>query len=182
MSTAHAVTRSVRDSAALLDVVQGADLGAPYVAPAPARPYLEEVGAPPGRLRIAVQTTSWNGSETHPDCVAAAEDAARVGQELGHEVVRETLSIDAALFGRASQVIIVEPARGGTGALAELGRELRDDDLSRRRVMFRPQPAWSGRYARSTRVIHASAAGCRFLVGHDLILTPTLARRRSRSR
>jgi Asp-tRNA(Asn)/Glu-tRNA(Gln) amidotransferase A subunit family amidase len=178
MSTAHAVTRSVRDSAALLDVVQGPDLGAPYVAPAPARPYLEEVGAPPGRLRIVVQTTSWNGSETHPDCVAAVEDAARLCAELGHEVVRATLPIDAAAFGRASQVIIASNLRASVQErLKQLGRELREDDLEpATRAMFQAAAGVeAAEYAQSIRVIHALGRQVsRFLVEPDLILTPTL--------
>ncbi len=179
MSTAHAVTRSVRDSAALLDVVQGPDLGAPYVAPAPARPYLEEVGAPPGRLRIAVQTTSWNGSETHPDCVAAAEDAARLCAELGHEVEHATLQVNAEAFGRACQVIIAANLRASVlERLRELGRELREDDLEpATRVMFQAAAGVeAAEYARSIRVIHALGRQVsRFLLDRDLILTPTLA-------
>ena len=59
--THHVITRSVRDSAAALDVSQGIDAGAPYGAPAPQRPYLEECGTPPGRLRIAVMDGSTHG-------------------------------------------------------------------------------------------------------------------------
>jgi Asp-tRNA(Asn)/Glu-tRNA(Gln) amidotransferase A subunit family amidase len=58
----HAVTRSVRDSAALLDVTAGPDVGDPYWAPPPAGSFLEEVGLDPGRLRIALCTVSFNGS------------------------------------------------------------------------------------------------------------------------
>jgi amidase/6-aminohexanoate-cyclic-dimer hydrolase len=60
MSCVHAVTRSVRDSAVLLDATAGPDVGAPYWAPEPTRPFADEVEAPPGRLRIAVQTATWN--------------------------------------------------------------------------------------------------------------------------
>jgi len=83
----HAVTRSVRDSAALLDATSGPDAGDPYWAPPPARPFAEEVGADPGRLRIAVTTTPVNGVPVHPDCLAAVHDAARLASDLGHEVV-----------------------------------------------------------------------------------------------
>jgi len=58
----HAVTRSVRDSAALLDATSGPDLGDPYWAPPPARPFLAEVGADTGRLRIAYTTSRTRGS------------------------------------------------------------------------------------------------------------------------
>jgi len=179
MSTAHAVTRSVRDSAALLDVVQGADLGAPYAAPVRTRPYLAEVGASPGRLRIALQLTSWNGSETHPDCVAAARDAAKLCKELGHEVEEANLAVDGPAFGRASQVIIAANLRASVqDRLKELGRELRDDDLEpATRAMYEAAAgADAAEYARSTRVMHALGRQvARFLERRDMILSPTLA-------
>ena len=81
----HVVTRSVRDTAAILDAVQGPMPGDPYVAPAPGRAFLEEVGADPGRLRVGLLTSSAVG-EVHPDCVAAAESAARLLESLGHAV------------------------------------------------------------------------------------------------
>jgi amidase len=82
----HAVTRSVRDSAALLDATAGYDAGDPYCAPPPVRPFAQEVGAHPGRLRIALTTASFTGVPVHPDCVAAAHDAAELCAALGHEV------------------------------------------------------------------------------------------------
>ncbi len=82
----HAVTRSVRDSAALLDATSGMQAGDPYYAPPPARPFLEEVGAPPGKLRIALLLTPPSGAPVDVDCIRAAEDAARLCADLGHEV------------------------------------------------------------------------------------------------
>jgi amidase len=82
----HALTRSVRDSAALLDATSGPDVGDPYWAPPPARPFLAEAGADPGRLRIGYTTRTPDGDSGHPDCVAAAEHAARLCASLGHEV------------------------------------------------------------------------------------------------
>jgi amidase len=83
----HVVSRSVRDTAAILDAVHGAEPGEPYVAPAPARPYLDEVGAEVGRLRIGIRTEP-PGKQyaTHADNVAAAEDAAKLLESLGHTV------------------------------------------------------------------------------------------------
>ncbi|HLG16412.1 MAG TPA: amidase [Blastocatellia bacterium] len=83
----HAVTRSVRDSAALLDATSGPDLGDPYAAPPPARPFLREVGAEPGRLRIAFTSKAATGVPVHADCVTAVEDAAKLCADLGHDVV-----------------------------------------------------------------------------------------------
>jgi amidase len=138
----HAVTLSVRDSAALLDATSGPDIGDPYFAPPPARPFLEEVGADPGRLRIAFTTKAPTGAALHPDCVDAVTAAARLCEELGHEVreaaphiegetlVQSFMTIWAAgcawtidgfarVLGRAPSADQFEP---GTWALYEMGR------------------------------------------------------------
>jgi len=69
-----------------LDVTQGAMTGDPYAAPPPARPYLDEVTTHPGRLRIGFMTASPSGVPTHPDCTAAVHSAAKLCEELGHQV------------------------------------------------------------------------------------------------
>lgn len=94
-SVGHAVTRTVRDSAALLDATSGPDIGDPYWAPPPARPFLQEVGRDPGRLRIAITTRPWNGQPVDPECVEAALAAGRLGERLGHQVEEATPEIDA---------------------------------------------------------------------------------------
>ena len=90
----HALTRSVRDSAALLDATSGPDLGDPYWAPPPERPFLEEVGADPGKLRIAFTAQAPAGTPIHPDCVAAVKDAAALCADLGHEVSEAAPPLD----------------------------------------------------------------------------------------
>jgi amidase len=90
----HAVTRSVRDSARLLDAIQGPDPGAPYVAPRPWRPYAEEVLRDPRRLRIAFTTSSPTGTDVHPDCRAGVENAAKLLSELGHTVEEAAPKLD----------------------------------------------------------------------------------------
>jgi len=86
----HALTRTVRDSAALLDATSGGVPGDPYVAPSPARPFLEEARRSPGRLKIAFLSRvpdGWNEETAlHPDCAAAVQDAARLCESLGHTV------------------------------------------------------------------------------------------------
>jgi len=82
----HAVTRSVRDSAALLDATAGPEIGDPYYAPPQERPYVEELTTPPGRLRIAFTPRAATGTPLHDDCIAAVKDAAALCQELGHDV------------------------------------------------------------------------------------------------
>ncbi len=83
----HAVTRTVRDSARLLDATQGPDAGAPYATPGTARPFADEVGAEVGRLRVAVTTRPLLDTRPmEPDCVEAVERAADLLTELGHDV------------------------------------------------------------------------------------------------
>lgn len=83
----HVVSRSVRDSAAMLDATSGPDVGNPFQIPPPERPFLAELGREPGRLRIAVSWTSPSGGAVSPECVAAVKRAAALCRELGHEVV-----------------------------------------------------------------------------------------------
>src|SRR5437867_6020789 len=82
----HAVTRSVRDSAALLEAVAGPELRDPYYAPPQIRPYVEDLGADPGSLRIAVSIRTATGTPLHEDNIAAVKDAAALCEELGHHV------------------------------------------------------------------------------------------------
>ncbi len=86
----HALTLSVRDSAALLDATSGSDLGDPYFAPPKERPYLEELGLEPGRLKIGFLTSipeGWSlNTQMHADCLSAVKDAAGLCESLGHIV------------------------------------------------------------------------------------------------
>ncbi len=145
----HALTRSVRDSAALLDATSGPDVGAPYWPEPPERPFAAEVGGRCGRLRIAVTKGRGTDDTTHPDCVAAVEDAAALCSELGHEVVEaspslggdgmlaqaftvvwsssvvSTMAAAAALHGGHPERELFEPL---TWALYELGRTFTGGD------------------------------------------------------
>ncbi len=87
MATDGFLTRSVRDTALLLDLTQGPDLGAPYWAPPLAGSFRDALSRPPGRLRIAVCDTTLTGAPIHTECRKAVQDAARLLEELGHEVV-----------------------------------------------------------------------------------------------
>jgi len=97
----HALTRSVRDSAALLDVTSGPAPGDPYPAPPVLRPFARAVGVDPGKLRIAYTPRVPDGSLGHPDCVAALEDAVKLCASLGHELVEADLPGLTAEVGAA---------------------------------------------------------------------------------
>jgi len=90
----HVVSRTVRDTAALLDCTAGAEPGDPYMVAPPARPFAEEARMPPGRLRIAFATRPPGGPALHAECVAAVESAARLCEELGHVVEEAAPPLD----------------------------------------------------------------------------------------
>lgn len=96
----HVITRSVRDSAAMLDAVHGADAGAPYIIQKPERPYLEEVKRHPGELRIGFTRKSPLNAGIHPECVEAVEKAARLLEDLGHAVEEAEPAIDGIALAR----------------------------------------------------------------------------------
>lgn len=128
----HAVTRTVRDSAALLDVVSGGLPGDPY--PAPPGPaagsFLASLDVDPGRLRIGYSTTSVLGRPIHPAAVEAIERTARTLESLGHEVSEGMPTWDPGMVTNVlSTVMGVATAKAVEDRLAELGRPLGSDDL-----------------------------------------------------
>jgi Asp-tRNA(Asn)/Glu-tRNA(Gln) amidotransferase A subunit family amidase len=179
-SVVHALTRSVRDSAALLDATAGPDAGDPYWAPPPTRPFLEEVGRDPGRLRIAITTTPWNGQPVDPECVEAARAAGRLCGALGHHVEEASPAVDAAALGAATLVIIGANLRVALEArAAALGRELSESDVERitwTRAM-QGQTARAADYARAISVMHRTGRQVApFFQRFDVLLTPTMCR------
>jgi amidase len=97
----HVVTRSVRDSAAILDATAGPSAGDPYFPEPPERPFAEEAGRAPARLRIGFSSMPLAGAPAHADCVAAAESAARLCEALGHDVVEASPSLDGRRLFKA---------------------------------------------------------------------------------
>ena len=177
-SVGHAVTRTVRDSAALLDATAGPDLGDPYWAPPPAGPFLAEVGREPGRLRMAITTTPWNGAAVDAECADAARAAARLCSTLGHEVEEARPEIDAPALGEAARIIVSANVRASLEArAAALEQPLRAADVERV-TWARAEDgvkATAADYARSIGVVHRTGrAVARFFVDHDVLITPTM--------
>jgi amidase len=174
----HALTRSVRDSAALLDASSGPDLGDPYWAPPPARPFLQEVGAPVGRLKIAYSTRTITGESVDPQCVAALEDAAKLCASLGHEVVEAMPTIDPERFFLAFTSVL---AAGFTWAIDDWTRRL---GRAPSEEFFEPFVwAFTGRGRQFTApdylialqdLQQISRTVAHFFVDHDVWLTPML--------
>jgi amidase len=119
------VTRSVRDTARLLDAVCGPAPGDRYYVDRPARPFAEELNADPGSLRVAVHTESFWGRATEPDVRAAVEQVARRLEELGHTVDEASCPVSAGAFRRAHLVWWPWLLAGVATALGSLvGREV----------------------------------------------------------
>jgi amidase len=126
------VTRSVRDTAAVLDAVSGPMPGDPSSAPPPERPYADEVGADVGRLRIGVLATDPTGNvDTHEDCVAAAEDAGRLLESLGHtvEAAYPPAMGEAEATGHITTFFLANVARDVDHVGELLGRPVTEDDV-----------------------------------------------------
>jgi Asp-tRNA(Asn)/Glu-tRNA(Gln) amidotransferase A subunit family amidase len=178
-SVGHAITRSVRDSAALLDATAGPDVGDPYWAPPPVRPFLDEVRLDPGRLKIALCTTSFNGSSVDQDCIDAAKDAARLCQSLGHCVEEAQPEINGQELGEAQRIIVISNIRAMLDVRAQaVGTSWTENHVERiTYASAKAADSVSGAdYARSIQAVHRAGRQIgRFFEQYDMLLTPTMA-------
>jgi amidase len=181
LSVQLAVTRTVRDTAAILDVASVPGVGDPVRAPAPARPFVDEVGADPGKLRIGLMTTlPESGEPVHPDCVEAAERAAKLFEDAGHTVE----VAHPAVLDRPDRITSFIPVWATLAAqnLANygrvLGRDLTEHDVE-------PLTWWQAELGRAQTgvqfldAVNAMQVFSREMIswwaeGFDILLTPTL--------
>ena len=177
-ATNHALSISVRDNAALLDATSAPEVGAPYGIPAPVRPFLKEVGANPGNLKIAF-LTKIEDRVTHPDCIAAVEDAAKLCESLGHTVEEAAPMLDYGPLRRAFGLIVA----GHTAAMLDLfgkfmGKKV-TADMVEPWTWYLAQFGWkatAAQFAGTKGIINrATRKVASFLTEYDVILTPTLA-------
>ena len=177
-ATEGVLTRSVRDSAAMLDAISGEDAGAPYAAPHRLRPFLDEVTADPGKLRIAFTDAPMLGHGTHPDCSEAVRDAARLLESLGHHVQERAPVIDREEFNRAFVTIVCgEVVADLRDAERRLGRAAtrRDVELATWGLSMLGGSLSAGDYASAQRYLQRSGRTLgAFFQECDLFLTPTL--------
>jgi amidase len=178
-SVEHVLTRSVRDSATMLDATHGPDAGAPYEIAPPERPFLDEVTSDPGRLLIGWTTEPTLGSDVHPDCVAAVEDAARLLTELGHDVRPAAPTVEGPAFARAFLLMIAsEVGADITDAENALGRRARRSELEPTTwALGLLSTALSAKeVANAMRTMERTGRSVgSFFTEYDLLLTPTLA-------
>jgi amidase len=129
-SVDHVVTRTVRDSAAMLDATGRPEPGAPFEAPHKERPYMEEIERSPGKLRIAWSSETPSGRPIEPQIQAALERTAALLKGLGHEVFEKGLGIDyRALYTARAPVSGANFAANIARLAAMLGREPQEHEL-----------------------------------------------------
>lgn len=179
-STTHAVTRSVRDSALLLDVSHGREPGSRYDAPAPKGTFAEAAARDPGRLRIAVHFETRSVNHPDPACVAAVESAVQLCEDLGHIVERAAPPIDLDTLAQAFGIgVLSSLAVAVKNRALALGRAEINDLLEQATVEY---IAYAARMT-ATMILNANdvfmAAALKmalFQETYDVILTPTMGK------
>lgn len=179
ISHEHAVTRSVRDCAAILDATAGPDVGAPYFTQRPAHSYLERLQRAPGRLRAAFTSTDFEGKPVHAECRTAVEKTAALLASLGHEVEQRAPQFDhAALLDAVMTIMLTGLAANVDARERQLGRKATVDELEPithvaiahgRSISGMQYAAQFGRINREVRRIG------QFFESTDILLTPTLS-------
>jgi amidase len=175
----HAVTRTVRDSAALLDAICGPPRDHPYSLPRPQVPFLDAVGRAPGRLRIAWTTKTPDDVPLHPECQAAVEHAVALAAGMGHELVEAAPEVDYPRLRQAMIAIVaanMADALGpGNPMLAEgAGRD--DVEVISWRFAERGARLTAPQYLRALRAVRLIGDRLNaFLQRYDVLMTPTMA-------
>ncbi len=175
----HAVSLTVRDCAALLDATAGPDLGDPYWAPPQARPFLEEVGADPGPLRIAFATHSPMQTPVHADCVEAVVEAAKLLEDLGHRVEEAAPQYDDGVFREAFTTVWFANLAATLARHAQLlGREVSESEYEPFTWLhgMRGAQTRGADYVGAVAMLQAVARRIAPFFGrYDLWMTPSLA-------
>ena len=175
----HVISRSVRDSAAVLDATQGPDAGAPYVIPPPQQAYLKTIEQRPNRLKIAFNTQSPIDTKVHPECTRAVEQAAGLLEELGHQVEESRPEVDGQALAKGLVILY----SGEIAAVMDdltllLGRKVRPPDVETLTwtVGLLGRSFSAGQFVRAKREWELAARIMgRFHEDYDLYLTPTTA-------
>ncbi len=172
---------SVRDTAAMLDATAGPDAGCPYMAPPPKRPFLKEVGAKPGRLRIAVcREAMLSDAPIDPECLAGLDATAKLLESLGHRIFEAAPKLDKRTLATSYILRIAADTAGDIWEAEQaVGRKPEYDD-------FEPTTRALANLGRSFSAADISIANRRldlevrkvgqFMQDYDILLTPTLAK------
>ena len=177
----HCVSRTVRDSARLLDATHGPGIGDVIIAPTPRRPFIEEVGADPGRLRIGMLDFNPRGGDVHADCVEGVHKTAKLLESLGHHVEPGFPDIFSDNeIGRAFSMLWSTNMGTAIRRFSDaLGREMTPDDIE---AMNWAQAEFAKgvngvdfSLAQASSILFRRAIQSWWTQGWDLLLTPTLA-------
>ena len=176
----HVLTRSVRDSAAMLDAISAPEAGSPYVTAPPARPFLEEVSTEPGRLRIAFTERPLLGDHMADDCKAALRDTVKLLESLGHTIVEASPPLDRDEFLRSFLLMVCGQAEADLrDAQAATGRKASPSnvEIATWGIALLGRSYSAGDISHARRVLERTARSVgRWFDGYeiDALLTPTL--------
>jgi amidase len=162
------LARTVADAAAFLDVISGPEPGDPHAAPPPERPFVEEVGAPPGRLRVALVVDPPSRTRVDPACTSAARDAGALLEQLGHDVEEVSVEWGADFLDVFTTVWQTIPTLyvSDISQLEPFNAALAERALATSSAEYLRAYSLVQRYGRRV------AAFC---ARYDIVLTPTLA-------
>jgi amidase len=179
LSTEHALTLTVRDSAALLDATAGLGAGDPYTVPPPARPFLQECGADPGRLHIAFTTVTPNEAPVAAEYLQALQDTVQLCAALGHHVNEADPTIDRAAVIPTFLTLMAANTVVNLSSHPTAGRPARQDEVEKvtwasAHVIGTKLSAAD--YVRGTQTAHKLGRQmAAFHTQYDVLLTPALA-------
>ncbi|MGD9539108.1 MAG: amidase [Alphaproteobacteria bacterium] len=178
MAIEGVVSRTVRDTAASLDVMWQPAVGDPYTAPPPARPYLSEVGAPVETLRVGVSWAAPRGSAVHAECVKAAKKAAKLLSGLGHKVEEAAPKFDIERLEKAwSTIFQANEAWAFLDYAAATGKKISNATIEKNNLALveAGQKLSAVDILRAVNDMHAvTREYARFFERYDILLTPTL--------
>jgi len=178
-TVAHVISRSVRDSAAMLDCTIGADAGAPYGIPESGTQYLREVKKDPGRLVIGFTTKSPIGTKVHSECVRAVEETAALLRGLGHMVEEKETEVDGHALAMSYFMMYYGEIAADIDALSKyLGRKVKKGDVEQLTMLLARlgRIYTAGDFVSSLREWNrASRAMAKYFGKYDLYMTPTTA-------
>ncbi len=173
------LTRSVRDTAVLLDATHGPDLGAPYVAPPLEAGFSAALARRDGPLRIALVTTTLTGAPIHPECRAAVEQTARLLEELGHHVEEALPAADTSgMMAAWTKIVACGSRLSIESAVRRRGQPLQADEIEgiARGAMAYARTVSGSDYLEAINAVHAYGREmAAFFENHDILLTATLA-------
>ena len=178
LACGHVVSRTLRDTARMLDALHGPEAGDIYACPPPSAPFAQALDREPPPMRIALITRTLRGEAIHPDCVAAVEAAGRMLQSLGHEVEEAMPEIDGERLADAMLDIVFTNVANDLALWSRaMRREIGEDTLERCTLAMgeRGRQVDGMRFLRALQTIQRAARAMgRFHQRHDLLLMPTL--------